>query len=380
MARTQTKKDIICSTLRAEIESGKFAATGAFPSDRALMRRFCVARETVRASLRELEKTKLIRRAVGSGTRVVAKKARSHRFGLILADMSTPFYLRIAAGIEEALRPRGAGSAANVLLTASLHGGKGDERIAETRRFAQMCVRENVDGVFFQPLHYVRDGIRLNRELLGVFDGAGIPVVLLDSDFMPPPARSRYDLVCADSTLVGYELARLMIARGARRIVFVADPLSAPTSLRRGIGMGMAAADAGLKWDNGNFVFLDPKDPRAVQALFARRARPDAVLCGDDFFAANLMETLHAIGLSVPDDVLVAGVNGDSISTATTPPLTTFVQPCRAMGWTAARMMFERLADPSLPPRETLIAAELAERESTSPRRRPRATSRPGVR
>lgn len=367
----KTKKDFICNTLRAEIESGKFSATGDFPSDRALMRRFCVARETVRASLRELETKKLIRRAVGSGTKVVAERTRSHRFGLVLADMSRPFYLRIAAGIEEALKSRWAGGAANVLLTASLHGGMGDERIEETRRFARMCVRESVDGVFFQPLHFVRDGGRLNRELLGVFDGTGIPVVLLDSDFVAPPARSNYDLVCTDSTLVGYELARLMIARGARRIVFATHPLSAPTSLLRGIGMGMAASEAGLGWDDGSLVFIDdPKDPRAVKALFARRPRPDAVLCCDDVFATDLLESLHAIGLAVPDDLLVAGVNGDSVAAVASPPITTFVQPCRAMGRTAARMMFERLADPSLPPRETRIAAELVERESTMPKKR----------
>ena len=55
---TESKKELIGKTLRAEIRAGKFS--GHFPSERALVRRFAAARETVRAALRDLEDDNLI--------------------------------------------------------------------------------------------------------------------------------------------------------------------------------------------------------------------------------------------------------------------------------------------------------------------------------
>ena len=55
------KKWQIAQTLRDEILRGKFAASDRFPSERALVRRFSVARETVRAALRELAEEHAIR-------------------------------------------------------------------------------------------------------------------------------------------------------------------------------------------------------------------------------------------------------------------------------------------------------------------------------
>jgi len=48
---------------------------------------------------------------------------------------------------------------------------------------------------------------------------AGIPVVLLDSDFVTPPSRSEYDLVGVDNTGIGYMLAKHVIDAGAKAAI-----------------------------------------------------------------------------------------------------------------------------------------------------------------
>ena len=91
--------------------------------------------------------------------------------------------------------------------------------------FAEVCKREKVSGVFFQPLQFLKDGEKFNRSILAVFKKARIPVVLLDSDFVAPTIRSEYDLVGVDNTNVGYALARCVIAAGAKRIIYSNDGL-----------------------------------------------------------------------------------------------------------------------------------------------------------
>lgn len=75
---------------------------------------------------------------------------------------------------------------------------------------------------------------------------------------------------------------------------------------------------------------------------------------------------LKSIGVDVPGDVMLAGVNGDDNAAKTAPPLTTMVQPCREIGEAAVEIMLLRLANRRMAPRETLLMTELVERESTS--------------
>jgi DNA-binding LacI/PurR family transcriptional regulator len=102
-----------------------------------------------------------------------------------------------------------------------------------------------------------------------------------------------------------------------------------------------------------------------VRRVVVGRNRPDAIIASDDYVAAHLVKTLGALGLRVPDDVLLAGINGDLVAEETNPPLTTVVQPCQAIGQAAARLMLDRIADPRLIPREVLLSTRLVVRAST---------------
>lgn len=367
MAEEKRKK--ISETLIAEIDAGKFA--GRFPSERALVRRFAAARETVRAALRELEEMRLIRRKVGQGTTVTPAAARHRSFAILIGNgyNTNPFYVAMRNGVERSLAKRG-----GTLFSFSSLGQKESDRMAHAREFTRMCVRERMSGVFFQPLHFLRSGERANRAVLSALDDAKIPVVLIDSDFVMPPRRSAYDLVGTDNLRIGYDLARHMIEAGARRIVYVSRQSPAPTSVLRGMGVGFAVSEAGLRWRTDDMVFARYSDVFArqsdvravVKQMFAGKSRPDAVIAGDDYFGVALVDALREAGLKVPGDVLVAGVNGDPVSASCDPPLTTFVQPCVEIGSTAVDLMFSRIANPALPPREVMLSARFIARASTT--------------
>ena len=89
----------IFETLKAEIRIGKFGACGSFPSERALMRRFSVARETIRHAIDELRKQNLIVARQGT-MNVLTFRARERAigtFGLIVPDAYYPSRARVSS-------------------------------------------------------------------------------------------------------------------------------------------------------------------------------------------------------------------------------------------------------------------------------------------
>ena len=361
------KSKAISERLRQEILSGKFDSLRKLPSDRMLMRRFAVARATVQSAMKDLLDKHLIDRKPGYGTFLVerAEVAAARKFGVIMPDAYYSFYARICRGIELSAKKQGW-----AILFAALGSGGMRERALRAVEFAEVCKRERVSGVFFQPLQFLKDSEKFNRTILKVFKNAKIPVVLLDSDFVAPPNRSEYDLVGVDNTNIGYTLARHVIAAGAKRLIYFSNPLPfpSPTSLKRGTGVGVAVSEAGLKWTKDRVFFADPEDVRAAERLFRSAKRPDAIIAVNDYIAAKLLKTLMQIGKRVPEDVLLAGVNGDPVAEESDPPLTTMAQPCERIGEAAVQLMFQRLVDHGLPPRTIELASLIVKRQSTDKR------------
>ncbi len=358
----KTKSSEISYVLRKEIADGRFDSTKRLPSEHELMRRFSAARETIRSAIKDLMSREIVEIRRGLGAFLV-ERGTSHatgRFGAIVPDAFHPFYQEICRGIDDYTRSKGWS-----LFSAALGNGSPHERAIKAVEFAEVCRDQKVGGVFFQPLQFLDDDESFNRALLRILDDAHIPVVLLDSDFTEAPMRSGYDLVGIDNCETGYLLGQHMVERGAKKIVYFSNRNPSRTSLRRAEGVWIAAQKAGLKWTRESTIFANPRDTATIKRHFGGASRPDAVVCVNDLIARWLCDSLREIGLSVPGDVMVAGVNGDEDSQRSTPPLTTAVQPCREIGQIAVKMMLDRIAEPGLAPRGVYLSTRLLVREST---------------
>ena len=133
---------------------------------------------------------------------------------------------------------------------------------------------------------------------------------------------------------------------------------------KRAQGANLALLDHGIPVARNSLHEIDPRDATAVKALL-RRCRPDAVMCCNDATAADLLVTLRTLGVRVPEDIAVTGVDGLRYASIVTPTLTTVRQPCEAIARTALKLLLERISNPSLPPREILLDAELVVGHST---------------
>jgi len=362
--KTQPKHREITHHLLEAIRGGKYKEGERLPSETQLVQQFKVSRPTVARALRDLQDDGLIERRAGSGTfvRSTTKAATMMRsLGLLVPGLSNTEIFQILCGELASL--------ARVHDYSLQWGGSAhpaddsDESIGHAEELCHQFVERKLSGVFFAPVELQPEKGKANRRLAEWLREAGIAVVLLDRDLMPYPARSGFDLVGIDNVAGGYLLADHLIKLGAKRICFVARPLSAPTVDARIAGVREAFVRHRIEPEPDWVRTGDPTDIKFVRSLVAGH-QADAFICANDFTAAVLMRSLESTGVRVPRDFRVVGFDDAKYATLVSVPLTTVHQPCRDIATTAFRTMLERLADPTLPPRSISLMPRLVVRES----------------
>ena len=192
---------------------------------------------------------------------------------------------------------------------------------------------------------------------------AHIPVVLLDRCVRKFPERSEYDVVCLDNRRAGYIMTDHMVKQGAKRVGFLAMEGSAETVDDRIAGYREALFAHGLAIEQGLVMRGDPSDAALISGALAAQ-KIDAFLCANDRTAAELMRTVLGLGLKVPEDVRIAGIDDVRYAELLPVPLTTLHQPCMDLGAVAIAAMLDRIANPHLPARSIMLNGHLVVRRS----------------
>ncbi len=159
-----------------------------------------------------------------------------------------------------------------------------------------------------------------------------------------------------------------LAALGHRHIAVITNaPLAYTSSAQRLQGYRQALAGAGLPYDEslveqGNF---DEESGRAAMArLLTRPVRPSAVFVASDMVAMGALRALREAGLRVPEDVAVVGFDDIAAARFITPALTTVHVPTYGLGWSAAELLLQLVAQEAPQQTQVLLDTELVVRES----------------
>lgn len=351
-----SKYKTLIETLKKNILSGTYGNGNSFPSVRALIRRYGLSNTTVLHAMDELVRQGLVYRKQGRGTFVTCQGG-SRKIGLVVPDHgSSEFFPPVVKEISRL---------AQEMNYSLLFGEVADEseqkKIYQVEKLAQDFIRQRVSGVIYQPIDYVKDGEAVNRRVLAQFDAARIPVVLCDYDFVDT-ARSAYDVVGINNIEAGAVMAKHLLSAGAKKVCLHLKP-NAPKSHRDYIrGARSEILDTGKA--NARMLVSGPDDVESLRR-FLKRWRPDAFICGNDSSAAHLRNSLAKLGVEVPRDILLAGLNDLQIAPLLTPSLTTIHLDCEAIAAAAFERLLARIANPMLPQVEISLPMRLVVREST---------------
>ncbi len=345
----------ILEALAREIQSGRYKPGQRFPSEAALVQRFRTSRITIGRALAELARRGLVDRIAGSGTYVRAPGPVRATFGLLIPGL----------GETEVFEPvcQGIASAPDASGCALLWGHSNGAGAADALRLCEQFVERAVTGVFFAPLEESEEAETANLSIIQELERARIPVVLLDRCFLRYPQRSRYDLVGIDNRRAGYIATEHLLASGARRVAFLGHARGAPTVDARLAGYREALRAHAVPERAELTLRLAAIDEPLIHSA-QRKLRPDAWVAANDRTAGSLMHALLHMGLKIPGDVRIAGIDDVEYASLLPVPLTTVHQPCRAIGKAAMGAMRERVAHPRMPARDILLECRLVVRES----------------
>ncbi len=363
VSRPTPKYSQVYSALRRDIESGRWGEDAKLPSEAELVRLFAVSRITVTRAVKELQAAGLVQRVAGSGTFVKRSRTTLGRsFGLLIPDLGeTEIFEPICQGMMASPPARD---------HALLWGSAASAATSKEARALGLCrqyIERGVAGVFFAPVELTPSKDEVNRRILYALDEARIPVVLLDRPVVPYPQNSEHDLVGIDNRRAGYVITEHLLNLGCRRLTFVGVPHAAATVDSREAGFREALYAHKAPFGRASLQRLDPDNVDAVRKLL-ESARPDGIVCANDRTAGRLLHSIRRLKSRVPHDIRLVGIDDVEYARLLPVPLSTLRQPTHQIGELALSLMLERIARPSLPPREVRLGCELIVRESCGAR------------
>ncbi|HLH59321.1 MAG TPA: substrate-binding domain-containing protein [Streptosporangiaceae bacterium] len=279
------------------------------------------------------------------------RAGRSRCLGLVVLDVTNPFFTEVARGVEDYAQAQGYA----VILCNS------DEAEDKERRYLRLLEEQRVRGVLITPVHGRAAALRRIRD-------RGTPVVLLDR-----PGPADYCSVAVDDRQGGELAVAHLLGLGHRRIALVNGPVAIRQCADRRRGAYQAVVKAGL---DPAAVLTEITVPAmntrcgadAFDELRAARVPPAAAFCTNDLLALGLLRRLSQSGAQVPGDIAIVGYDDIDFAADSAVPLTSVRQPKYQLGRTAAELILEEADRPEDHEHRRLVfTPELIIRASSQP-------------
>ncbi len=297
-------------------------------------------RERVLAAMRELNyRPNALARSL--------RRGETHTLGLILPDSANPFFAEVGHAIEAAAFALGY----SVILCNT------DNDEAKEHLYTEVLENKQLDGIIFV-------GAGEDRESISELVKNGLPLVVVDRDM----GNLGLDIVTTENYQGGFLATQHLLSLGHQIIGCITGPSNITPSADRVTGYRAALQQAGHPVNESLLVrgdFHAPSGHSAALQLLQLTPHPTAIFVCNDMMAIGALRAASQLGLSVPEDVAIVGFDDIELASYISPSLTTVAQPKLEIGQLAVKLLFERMGDPSLPPRHTVLSTTLVIRESS---------------
>ena len=278
-------------------------------------------------------------RATGYRPNLAARRLRSRHtntIGLIVADIRNPFFTAVSRVVEDIAYERGM----RVILCNT------DEDPAKEAMYLQLMQEERVAGIILAP---TRSGLESAARTAPDF-----PMVLIDRTAQ----GMAHDSVVLDNATMAARLVEHLHAQGFTRIAGLFGATSA-TGMERRDGFEQAAQRLGLSAEAIAVPHGPGEAAQSVTALLSRAQRPQALVASNGVMLMAVLRAVHALGLSVPQDIALTGFDQDDWMEFISGGLSVIQQPVEEIGRTAMAMLLDRLDNPAVPARKVVLAGRL---------------------
>ncbi|WP_435742572.1 LacI family DNA-binding transcriptional regulator [Microbacterium sp. PMB16] len=283
---------------------------------------------------------------IADATAQSLKRGRTDQLAYAVADIGNPVYVEMMSVIERVVSSSGY----RLVLSST---GTSSSSVDVVRDLG----RGYVDGMILSPL-------RVTDELLAALAASPVPVVVLGR----LPDGAPLDNVRADSPTAMRLIVDHLVAEGRRDLAFVNGPADTTPGMYRRDGFAAAVAahpDVATRSVDAADFTIAAGYAAALEALQHDR-RPDAIVAANDLIGIGALRAAEDLGLTVPDDISITGVDNTELAGVLRPGLTSVDLGAEERGRVAADLLLARISEPSRPAHTVTVAPTLVVRGSSS--------------
>jgi LacI family transcriptional regulator len=230
---------------------------------------------------------------------------RSRLFGLLVSEITNPFFPELIQGFEEVAVRNGY----EILISSTNYD------LTRMDTCIRRMLERNVEGVAVMTFG-------IEQPLLNELASRDVPMVFVDAAPPVPLVRA----LVVDYRKGIREGVQHLAALGHREFSFISGPLQRLSSQLRQAAFLQSLTEIGVTPDAQWLIEGDHTlegGMRATEKLLKGRKLPTALMCSNDMTAIGALRVLTCAGVKVPEEISVIGFDDVHLSEFVNPPLTT---------------------------------------------------------
>jgi len=276
------------------------------------------------------------------------KSGKTNTIGLIVADISNPFFSTIARIIEDEAKKHG-----YIVIF-----GSSDESAEKSQDLIDVFLNRQVDAFIIAPAADTGDQVHRLKEM-------NIPFVLIDRYF--PDIET--DSVHIDNSKAAFQAVEHLIRLGRRKIAMVCYDLELPHLLERrnGYAKALKAHDIAVKKNwfvKASYQNISEDVAGGLHKLLFPKPQIDAIFFATNSLAVEGLKKINAFGIKVPDQVGIISFDETDAFDFFYSPVTYVSQSVSDMGREAVKLAISRINDSSGAFKNVVVETKLVIRDS----------------
>lgn len=283
------------------------------------------------------------------------KRIDAKCIGVLVKGITNPFFAPVIEFIEQETEKKGY---ALVLRHVEAYENEVDVAL-------ELEKEKRLRGIIFLGGSYKHSAEKMKQ--------LNVPVIFatIGSDISENFNRNAYSTVSVDDALESRKMVEYLIGLGHRRIAILTEGNEEPSIVRLRLdGYLDALKTHDIEVDNSLIKYVNKRiytmenGYETTKALIESGAKFTALFCISDVLAVGALRALADAGIRVPEDVSVAGFDGQELASFTVPRLTTIKQPLLDISEETMRLLFD-LIEEKRGHKHLIFPGELIEAEST---------------
>ncbi len=254
---------------------------------------------------------------------------RTHIVGLILPDITNPFFPGIARGAEDKANESG----------YSIIFCNTDDKLEVEEKYIETLTKKMADGIIIAHSSS-------SEKMSEILERCKVPIILIDRDFYSENIRGK---VLVNNLEGAYKGVTYLINKGYKKIAYLSGSLKTRTARDRLDGYKKALSDNSLEYDEKLIKYGEYRidwGKNGINELLSENKNFDCIFCGNDLIAVGAIKELKKNRYNIPEDIGVMGFDDIYLAGLVEPSLTTVRQPNYQMGYQAMELLLKTLSTP----------------------------------